>query len=71
MDNRLGQKLGSLFGLVAFGFILFIGFYHFGQRFASEYSGHNMLRKKEHPDTFYNEVLPSDATQGRHVFHLD
>jgi hypothetical protein len=71
MEKQLGRKLGSLFGLVVFGLILFLGFYHFSQRFASESSVHNLMRQKARPDTFYQETLLSDAARGRYVLHLN
>ena len=33
MEKRTVQKLGSLVGLMLFGFIIFLGFYHFSQQF--------------------------------------
>ncbi len=67
----MGRKLGSLFGFLLFGFLIFLGFYHFSQRFASQYSAHNLLRKTDRPDTFYNEILPSDAARGKYVLRLN
>jgi hypothetical protein len=71
MQKRLGQKLNSLAGLMLFGFVVFLGFYHISQRYASELSVHNMMRTKDRPDTFYNERLSSEPARGRYVFHLN
>lgn len=65
MEKRIGQKLGSLFGLMLFGFVLFLGFYHFSQRFASEYSLHTPQLTKDRPRAFHNEVLPARTVKDR------
>ena len=71
MEKRLGQKLISFIGLLVFGLIVFLGFYHFSQRFASEYSVHNVMKQRERPDTFYRETVVSDAAKGEYVLRLN
>lgn len=71
MGKRLGQKLGSFIGLLVFGFVVFLGFYHFSQRFASEHSVHNVMKNRERPDTFYRETLASEAAKGEYIFRLN
>jgi hypothetical protein len=71
MEKRLGQKLGSLLGFVLFGFLLFLGFYHFSQRFASQHSIHNQLGSADRANAFPNENRSTEAADGRYVLHLD
>lgn len=71
MEKRLGQELSSLFGLLVMGFVVFLGLYHFSQRFSSDFSDRYLNRNKDHPDTFHNEILPSDAVRGGYFFHLN
>jgi len=71
MEKRLGQELGSLLGLLVMGFVVFLGLYHFSQRFSSEFSDRYLNRNKDRPDTFHNEILPSDTIKGRYVFQLN
>lgn len=70
MDKRLGQKLGSLLGLIVFGFVMFLGFYYFSQRFASEYSVHNVMKQQDRP-AVYKEKSLSEVAQGRYVLYLN
>ncbi len=71
MEKRLGQKLGNLFGLVLFGFLLFLGFYHFSQRFASQFSIHNQPGRTDRANAFPQEKRSTGATNGQYVLHLD
>ncbi len=71
MAKRLGQKLGNLFGLVAFGFMLFLGFYHFSQRFASPHSIHNQLGRTDRSNAFPSENRSTEADNGRYTLKLD
>jgi len=71
MENRIVQKLGSLFGLMLFGFILFLGFYHFSRRFASPHSVHSLMRNTDRSGTFHNEILPDRAVADGYTFHRD
>ena len=71
MEKQLGRKLGSLFGFVLFGFLLFLGFYHFSQRFASRYSIHNQLGRTDRANVFPKENRSAEAATGRYVLHLD
>jgi len=68
MEKRLGQNLVSLFGLLVFGFVLFLGFYYFSQRFAAEHSVHNLMRGT---GTSNEKRQASEAVQGRYVLHLN
>ena len=56
---------------MVFGRLIFFGFYHFSQRFASQDSAHNLLRTMDRPATFYKEILPSDPAKGKFVFYLN
>ncbi len=71
MEKRLGQKLGSLFGFILFGFVLFLGFYHFSQRFASQHSIHNQLGTTDRSNAFPKEKRATKATNGQYVLYLD
>ncbi len=71
MEKRMGQKLVNLFGLMLFGFLIFIGFYHFTQRFASPDSVHRQLGSGDRSNAFSNEKLPAAAAKGKFIFHLN
>lgn len=71
MDKRLGHKLANLLGFVLFGFLIFLGFYHFSQRFASQYSVHNQLGQADRANALPKANQISEATDGRYVLHLD
>ena len=71
MEKRLGQKLGNLFVLVLFGFLLFLGFYHFSQRFASMHSIHNLPGRTDRANAVSKTNRPAAAANGRYVLHLD
>ncbi len=71
MEKRTGQKLANLLGFVLFGFLLFLIFYHFSQRFAFRHSIHNLPGSSDRANTFPNENRAADATNGRYVLHRD
>jgi len=71
MEKQLGRKLGSLFGFVLFGFLIFLGFYHFSQRFASRYSIHNLPGSTDRVNAVSKANRSAEAANGRYVLYLD
>ena len=71
MEKRLAQKLGNFIGLMAFGFMLFLGFYHFSQRFASQHSIHNQPTGTGRANAVSKAKRSVEAANGRYVLHLD
>ena len=71
MEKRLGPKLANLLALVLFGFLLFLGFYHFSQRFASQYSIHNTPGNADRAKALPTEKRTAEAASGRYVLHRD
>jgi len=71
MEKQLGRKLANLFGLVLLGFLLFLGFYHFSQRFASQHSIHNLPGSTDRANTASKANRSAEAANGRYVLHLD
>lgn len=71
MEKQLGRKLANLFGLVLFGFLLFLGFYHFSQRFASQHSIHNLPGRTDRANAVSKTDRSAAAANGRYVLHRD